>query len=227
MSLTEIIVNIREKMEVAVEIATGAKGDKGDKGDQGDPGPQGPPGGEFPSGLIVMWSGLLSAIPSGWLLCDGNNDTPDLRKKFIKGTAPGVDPGATGGAATHDHDNHADLVHAGAAVGNHPALSHGGTAVANHTGLTHTVTQPAAHSYNVIDEGTGASVNVLTTPGTHSGTAVAAHGSAGTLTHSVTQPSNHGTQAHIVTQPSDHQISAHSVESNEPPYFALAFIMKT
>src|SRR4030042_3426470 len=69
MSLTEITVNISEKMEITVEVATGVKGDKGDQGDQGERGPQGPAGGEFPSGIIVMWSGLLPAIPSGWVLC--------------------------------------------------------------------------------------------------------------------------------------------------------------
>jgi hypothetical protein len=30
-----------------------------------------------------------------------------------------------------------------------------------------------------------------------------------------------------VTQPSDHVISVHSVEGNEPPYYAVAFIMKS
>src|SRR4030042_5874426 len=137
MSLTEITVNISEKMEITVEVATGAKGDKGGTGDQGETGPQGPAGGEFPSGIIVMWHGLLSAIPSGWLLCDGTNGTPDLREKFPKGAAEDVDPGATGGATSHDHDNHADLVHAGAAVGNHAKQYHSGCAVANHASLSH------------------------------------------------------------------------------------------
>jgi len=39
----------------------------------------------FPSGIIAMWSGLISNIPSGWNLCDGSNSTPDLRNKFIIG----------------------------------------------------------------------------------------------------------------------------------------------
>jgi len=56
-----------------------------------------------PAGAIVMWSGTLASVPSGWALCDGSNGTPDLRDKFIKGWASGVNPGGTGGAATHDH----------------------------------------------------------------------------------------------------------------------------
>ena len=40
-------------------------------------------------GMIIMWSGSRSSIPSGWLLCDGSNTTPDLRAKFIIGAGPG------------------------------------------------------------------------------------------------------------------------------------------
>ncbi len=36
---------------------------------------------------IIMFCGLESEIPTGWYLCDGNNGTPDLRDKFIVGTA--------------------------------------------------------------------------------------------------------------------------------------------
>lgn len=36
-----------------------------------------------PSGGIIMWSGTIATIPSGWYLCNGSNGTPDLRNKFI------------------------------------------------------------------------------------------------------------------------------------------------
>lgn len=39
----------------------------------------------LPQGTIVMWSGSITSIPSGWILCDGTNGTPDLRDKFIVG----------------------------------------------------------------------------------------------------------------------------------------------
>ena len=39
----------------------------------------------IPSGLISMWSGTIASIPSGWVLCNGSNSTPDLRNKFIIG----------------------------------------------------------------------------------------------------------------------------------------------
>jgi len=38
-----------------------------------------------PKGVIVMWSGRITDIPSGWALCDGTNGTPDLRDRFIVG----------------------------------------------------------------------------------------------------------------------------------------------
>lgn len=62
------------------------------------------------SGVIVMWSGLLINIPSGWVLCDGTNGTPDLRDKFIKGAAPLANPGATGGATSHTHSDHTGII---------------------------------------------------------------------------------------------------------------------
>ena len=52
----------------------------------------------IPSGFIGMWSGTTDTIPSGWVLCDGNNSTPDLRNKFIVG--------ATGGQANAIVPNH-------------------------------------------------------------------------------------------------------------------------
>ena len=56
--------------------------------------------GGLPSGVIVMWSGQVSAIPEGWSLCDGTNGTPDLRDKFIVGAGNSYSVGATGGAAS-------------------------------------------------------------------------------------------------------------------------------
>jgi len=38
-----------------------------------------------PSGLISMWSGTIATIPTGWVLCNGSNSTPDLRNRFIIG----------------------------------------------------------------------------------------------------------------------------------------------
>ena len=52
----------------------------------------------------MLWHGTLASIPINWRICDGNNGTPNLLARFIKGVATAVtDPGATGGAAAHQH----------------------------------------------------------------------------------------------------------------------------
>jgi hypothetical protein len=53
----------------------------------------------FPSGGIVMWSGSIASIPSGWLLCNGTSGTPDLRDRFIVGAGTTYAVAAVGGAA--------------------------------------------------------------------------------------------------------------------------------
>lgn len=39
----------------------------------------------IPRGVITLWYGSVATIPAGWLLCNGLNDTPDLRDKFVIG----------------------------------------------------------------------------------------------------------------------------------------------
>lgn len=58
----------------------------------------------IPSGIITLWSGSIVSIPDGWVLCDGNNNTPDLRNRFVVGAGDTYDPEDTGGSATHNHD---------------------------------------------------------------------------------------------------------------------------
>ena len=55
----------------------------------------------LPSGCILLWSGAKDAIPDGFVLCDGQNNTPDLRSKFVLGAGSTYAVGATGGEATH------------------------------------------------------------------------------------------------------------------------------
>jgi hypothetical protein len=53
----------------------------------------------FPSGGIIMWSGSIASVPSGWYLCDGSNGTPDLRNRFVVGAGSTYAVAATGGTA--------------------------------------------------------------------------------------------------------------------------------
>jgi hypothetical protein len=52
-----------------------------------------------PSGAIMLWSGSVASIPSGWLLCNGSSGTPDLRDRFIVGAGSTYAVAATGGSA--------------------------------------------------------------------------------------------------------------------------------
>lgn len=54
--------------------------------------------GSLPSGVIVIWSGASSAVPSGWYLCNGANGTPDLRDRFVVGAGSTYSVGNTGGS---------------------------------------------------------------------------------------------------------------------------------
>lgn len=58
-------------------------------------------------GMIVMWSGSLSSLPAGWLLCNGvgtistGATVPDLRDKFIVGAGASFPVRSTGGASAY------------------------------------------------------------------------------------------------------------------------------
>ena len=52
----------------------------------------------FVSGMILLWSGSTSNIPSGFVLCNGSNSTPDLRDRFVVGAGSTYSVGNTGGA---------------------------------------------------------------------------------------------------------------------------------
>jgi fumarylacetoacetate (FAA) hydrolase family protein len=84
---------------------------------------------QLPSGSILLWYGAIVNIPAGFVLCDGNNSTPDLRDKFVPGAGNTYDPGDTGGSVTHTHpftsDGHSHTIPPGA------VLQAGGTYVAN------------------------------------------------------------------------------------------------
>ena len=128
-------------------------------------------GGIVPSGAIIMWSGAANAIPNGYVLCDGNNNTPDLRNRFVVGAGSGssysVDD--TGGAASvtlatanlpsHSHtvsgttgdDSHSHTIPSASSIG-------GGSRVTsqNSTGNTATTTSDThSHSFSATTSNVG------------------------------------------------------------------------
>jgi hypothetical protein len=63
-----------------------------------------------PIGCIMIWSGTIATIPTGWALCDGGGSParPDLRNKFIVGAGNSYNVNATGGSkdavvVSHSH----------------------------------------------------------------------------------------------------------------------------
>jgi len=53
----------------------------------------------FATGMILLWSGNIGSIPTGWLLCDGTLSTPNLRDRFVVGAGSTYAVNATGGSA--------------------------------------------------------------------------------------------------------------------------------
>jgi len=123
----------------------------------------------IPTGIIAIWSGATNAIPTGWLICDGTNSTPDLRDKFIVGAGSTYSVGATGGSST---------------TGSH----------------TLTIAELAAHTHTTAFGGT-------------SGESLGQSGPSVRNNASVTNST--GSSA------------AHTHTGTLPPYYALAYIMKT
>jgi hypothetical protein len=53
-----------------------------------------------PSGAILVWSGSIATVPSGYLLCNGQNGTPNLQDSFVVGAGNTFSVNATGGFAS-------------------------------------------------------------------------------------------------------------------------------
>jgi len=146
----------------------------------------------IPSGCIVIWSGSTGSIPSGWVICDGTNGTPDLRNSFILGAGNTYAVGATGGST--------DAI----------VVSHTHTATSTSTS---TVSDPG-HVHSI-----QGSIQTL-------GTA----GSVGTWVNISTQNTNSavtGITVATATSTTNATAGVSGSGANMPPYYALAFIMKS
>ena len=137
--------------------------------------------GAIPSGGIIMWSGTIAGIPSGWALCDGNNGTPNLTNKFVVCAADDSGSGVTFNADT------------GVESGDYaPGDTGGSTAhqLTENEMPSHVHTGQHAQNMRGPDDG-----GIRYTP---NGTNVAMNAAGGDKYH-----------------------------ENRPPYYALAYIMKT
>ncbi len=144
---------------------------------------------QFVSGMIMLWSGSTGTIPSGWVICDGTNSTPDLRNRFVVGAGSTYSVDATGGSAdatlpTHTHTATSSVTDPG-----HKHLSAQGTEFPQY-GESGSVSGPSG----LRNDGQG--FTETKTTGISVSTSIANAGSSGT-------------------------------NANLPPYYALAYIMKT
>ena len=82
----------------------------------------------IPSGVILLWSGSIGSIPSGYVLCNGSNGTPDLRDRFVVGAGSTYAVNATGGSADAIVVSH---THTATSVVTDPGHSHTGNSGTN------------------------------------------------------------------------------------------------
>lgn len=156
--------------------------------------------GPVPQGGIIMWSGAVASIPTGWALCDGSNGTPDLRERFIVG-AGGDNPtvGVNGGfGGSYNPGNTGGLNGVALTVAQMPSHNHSMGTAGSHQHMVKEVSRGDEGS-----SGTDQSIGSHDEGGTEKYTSF-----AGDHTHTINN--NGGNGAH----------------ENRPPYYALAFIMK-
>lgn len=138
----------------------------------------------IPTGLISLWSGSIGSIPSGWVLCDGNNSTPDLRDRFIVGA------GNTYAVAGQGGSTDAVLV----------SHTHTASSAVTDPGHTHTYT-------NAVQSGSFL---------------------GGTSSYSITGSGTTASRVTGITVATTNTTEGVSgTNANLPPYYALAYIMKS
>jgi microcystin-dependent protein len=158
-----------------------------------------------PFGVIVMWSGAVNQVPAGWVLCDGNNGTPDLRDRFIVGAGREYSRADNGGEKTHtittnempSHSHDVDP----------PATNTGGQSTSHNHYYVGKTSSPEAIGYGLT---TSSFVDrVIVTGDSYSGSNSSDH--------------NHAVD---IPQFNSGRSGGSQAFENRPPYYALAFIMK-
>ena len=200
----------------------------------------------FVSGMIIIWSGSVANIPTGFVLCNGQNSTPDLRNRFIVGAGNNYNPGDTGGSAD------ATLVSHSHTVNNH-THGDGSLVVDNHTHAVNINTNNNSHTHNHVfpgDDQLGGQGNnrggwTNRTTGTMPYDANSSTNGNGQIyrtsdnshTHSHNVNGNTGGNAPGISgstggsapgiSGSTGSAGSGNSHENRPPYYALCYIMKT
>jgi hypothetical protein len=132
------------------------------------------PPASFVTGMILLWSGSIASVPSGWQLCDGTNGTPNLRDRFVVGAGSTYAVNATGGSAdaivvSHTHTASStslvsDPGHAHSLVSTPETVVGGGGALPGYRGSTPGATGSAQTGISVA---TSTTVNSTGSSGTN------------------------------------------------------------
>ena len=109
----------------------------------------------FVSGMIIAWSGSVANIPSGFVLCDGNNYTPDLRDRFIIGAGNSYAVDATGGSKDATLPTH---FHHAFKLGNSSESRFNSTLTASNYAASGTGAGNLNEAYNIVSKSSEADV---------------------------------------------------------------------
>jgi microcystin-dependent protein len=153
----------------------------------------------FVTGMIMLWSGSIASIPSGWALCDGNSGRPNLRDKFVVGAGSTYAVNDIGGSAD------ATLV-------SHTHTASSSTSISD-PGHLHTL-RAAASGTEAAGFGLVLSASFENRP------LVALGAGGGRTSDSASTGISASTSTSITTAGSS------ATDANLPPYFALAYIIK-
>lgn len=137
--------------------------------------------GLIPRGGIIMWSGTINTIPTGWALCNGQNGTPDLRDRFIVGasndvlgearTSLGGTITKTGGGVSHSHDLSVGSITISRVADTDVTVTLSDISATSSGGVVnpHVLTeeQIPAHNHNTFDSTTDGQINFTVTGGGH------------------------------------------------------------
>lgn len=202
----------------------------------------------IPSGIILLWSGSIASVPSGWALCNGSNGTPDLRDRFVVGAGNTYSVGDTGGANTVTLDatqipSHTHTITTTGSTSSENAHSH------TFSGTTSNMSANASHSHNISDPGHSHSISpsvqandvntgargrtdglqaaaVSTTASATTGITINSTSVEHTHTYSGTT-STQAAHTHTLTLSSTAASTGGGLaHENRPPYYALAYIMR-
>ena len=211
----------------------------------------------FVTGMIMLWYGSVASIPSGWVLCDGNNSTPDLRERFVVGAGGNNSTVSGNGYSVDDKGGFTDatLVEHSHTINNH-THSFSGSDSHSHTinNHTHSFSGSSSHSHGINDPGHTHTMNfnqgnIISSGGAFglkdSGTAnrintnttgISVNSQSVSISGNTGNPSDRGTNSQTVSisgntgNPSNtgtNSQGSSATNKNLPPYYALCYIMKT